>query len=221
MDEQKNAPAAYEVVYYTDPLCCWSFGMQKHWQRLLQTYGAAINKRYCMGGLLPDWDHYNDPQHMVSRPVQMGPVWMEAAHLTDTPIQSRIWMEDPPVSSYLACIAVKCAAMQSTIAEENYLNALWEAVMLEGKNISYATSLISVAENLATRSPGVIDSARLADDLVSGSGMEAFKRDLAEVRDRGINRFPSLIIRASGKNPVIITGYRSYEALVEVFESLR
>ena len=221
MNEQKNAPAAYEVVYYTDPLCCWSFGMEKHWQRVLQTYASAITKRYCMGGLLPDWDHYNDPQHMVSRPVQMGPVWMEAAHLTDTPIRSRIWMEDPPVSSYLACIAVKCAALQSETAEERYLNALREAVMLEGRNISYASALTEVAEFLGQREPNVIDAARFADDLIAGRGMENFRKDLGEVRDRGITRFPSLVIRSTNKKPVIITGYRNYEALVEIFESLR
>ena len=220
MDEHKNAPAAYEVVYYTDPLCCWSFGMEKHWQRLLAHYSGSISKRYCMGGLLPDWDHYNDPQHMVSRPVQMGPVWMEAAHLTGTPIQSRIWMEDPPVSSYLACIGVKCAALQSPVAETKYLNALWEALMLQGKNISYASALIEVAKELEKKEQGIIDATRFAHDLLEGNGVENFRKDLSEVRDRNITRFPSLIIRSIGKQPVIVTGYRNYEALVEVFESL-
>src|SRR5689334_9454281 len=60
------------ITYYTDPLCCWSWGFEPQWRRLLFEYQGSINHRYCMGGLLPGWKNYHDPINNVSRPIQMG-----------------------------------------------------------------------------------------------------------------------------------------------------
>src|SRR5690606_30883830 len=42
------------IVCYTDPLCCWSWGLQPHLQRLMGEF-PKISIEYCMGGLIPDW----------------------------------------------------------------------------------------------------------------------------------------------------------------------
>src|ERR1044072_7891663 len=89
-----------EIVYYTDPLCCWSWAFEPQWRRLLFEYQGDIEWKYCMGGLLPAWDSYDDTVNNVTRPIQMGPVWMHAAQVSGMPIQTRIWMNDPPASSY-------------------------------------------------------------------------------------------------------------------------
>ena len=34
---------------------------------------------------------------------------MQTRHVSGMPIDDRIWLEDPPSSSYLACLAVKAA----------------------------------------------------------------------------------------------------------------
>jgi len=77
------APGAppVEVVYYTDPLCCWSWAFEPHWRRLRAEFGAALDCRYRMAGMIADWGSYSDPLNSVSRPLQMGPIWREAQHL--------------------------------------------------------------------------------------------------------------------------------------------
>ncbi len=102
-----------EITYYTDPLCCYSWAFEPQWRRLRYEFEGRISWQYIMGGLLPGWNNYNDELNSVSRPVQMGPVWMQASHISGMPMPNRIWLEDPPASSYPACIAVKCAQPQT------------------------------------------------------------------------------------------------------------
>jgi len=212
--------AHVDITYYTDPLCCWSWAFETQWRKLLEALGGTIIYRYCMAGLLPAWKNYHDPLHAVSRPVQMGPVWMHARQVSWAPIYDRIWFEDPPASSWPACMAVKCAALQSFRAGEAYLRKAREAVMTQGVNIAKETALLEIAGRLAEEDPLLLDAAVFSDDLKNGKGMELFRKDMQEVQYRGIDRFPTLIIRYGSNPPVIVTGYRPYDVLLEIINGM-
>ena len=113
---ESNKADLVEIIYFTDPLCSWSWGFEPQWRRLQLEYNGKINCRYCMGGLLPSWKNFADPLNSVSRPVQMGPIWMESSHITGMPLESSIWIHNPPKSSYPACIGIKAAGLQSALA---------------------------------------------------------------------------------------------------------
>src|SRR3546814_21038319 len=49
-----------EIVYFTDPLCSWSWALEPQWRRLLFTFGDRLSWRYRMGGMLPDWTRFSD-----------------------------------------------------------------------------------------------------------------------------------------------------------------
>jgi hypothetical protein len=70
--------------------------------------------------MIADWESSSDPLNSVSRPLQMGPIWREARHLSGAPLDDRIWALDPPASSYPACLAVKAAELQSAAAADLY-----------------------------------------------------------------------------------------------------
>ncbi|HEU5053405.1 MAG TPA: DsbA family protein [Hanamia sp.] len=203
-----------EITYYTDPLCCWSWAFEPQWRRLLFEFKGKVKYRYCMAGLLPGWNNYNDTINSVSKPIQMGPVWMHAKQLSGMPIEQNIWISDPPSSSYPACIAVKCAALQSLRAEEHFLRMLREAVMMRGENISKEDVLLNLAEKLAA-----VDSdfkiEKFKEDIRSDVAMEALRKDLQEVQYHQINRFPSLVIRNKNNKGVLISGYRPYSILLD------
>jgi putative protein-disulfide isomerase len=171
-----------------------------------------------MGGLLPDWNNYNDPTNSITRPIQMGPMWMHASQLSGMSIESRIWMEDPPASSYPACVAVKCAQMQSKEAGEIYLRMLREAVMIRRQNIAKQEVLIDVAEEVQKHVDFSVDQFK--NDLGSNEAIEAFRKDLQEIKYKNIERFPTLIFRRIGQPSAIITGYRSYETILQVMETM-
>jgi putative protein-disulfide isomerase len=46
--------------------------------------------------------------------MHMGPEWMQAGRIAGLMVADKIWITDPPSSSFPACIAVKCAEDQST-----------------------------------------------------------------------------------------------------------
>jgi putative protein-disulfide isomerase len=60
------------IEYYTDPLCSWSWAFEPQWRYLRYNCGERLTWRYRMGGLLPDWQSYQDPFNDVGNPAQMG-----------------------------------------------------------------------------------------------------------------------------------------------------
>jgi putative protein-disulfide isomerase len=209
-----------DIVYYTDPLCCWSWGFEPQWRKLRYMYNGHINYRYCMSGLLPGWNTFHDGLNAISRPAQMGPIWMQAAQVSGMPIPDRIWVgKAPPSTSYLSCIAVKCAALQSASLEEDYLRLLRETLMIEGKNIALQSVILQTAETLARQRPD-FNTEQFRLDLQNGQGKEAFRCDLQEAQTHGINRFPTLLFRRKGRPSLMMTGYRPYGALTRILQQI-
>jgi predicted DsbA family dithiol-disulfide isomerase len=221
MQVQENVRnnTAIEMVCYTDPLCCWSWAFEPVLRQLKAEYGDTMHIRYCMGGMLSSWKGYHDPIQSVSRPVQMGPVWMQARQMTGAVIDDTIWFKDPPASSYPACVAVKTVALQAPALEERYLYKLWEAVMVHGKNIAKRDVLLELATALAAEFPGMFSAEEFATQLGCKATVDAFKADLQEVSYRRIQRFPSLLL-TSGKygQGLLLTGNRPIEAMVKSIE---
>ena len=217
---QEQEENLIQITYYSDPLCCWSWGFEPQWRKLRFDYRGKIQWRYRMCGMLSGWDSFEDPMNSVSRPIQMGPVWMEAKNITGMPMDDKVWFHDPPASSFPACVGVKCAGLQSPEAEEWYLRRVREALMLEGKNIAKQEVLLEVAETLAADKPHLFDSSRFKSDLQTEAAQEAFRQDLQEARYHRIGRYPTLTIQKPGKAGVIITGYRPYDVLLDAVKEV-
>jgi putative protein-disulfide isomerase len=208
------------LVYYTDPLCCWSWAFTPVLEKWLATYNGEVDLRYCMGGMLEGWDKYHDTVREVSKPVQMGPVWLEAKQMTGATIDDTIWFRDPPASSYPACLAVKCAQLQSAEAGICFLKTAQRAVMMEGKNIAKREILLSIAEGVA-KEVHSFDVAVFQQQLQEPAALDAFKADVAEAKANNIVRFPSLLVSHSAtQKKLMLTGYRPADALEQSIHQL-
>jgi putative protein-disulfide isomerase len=215
-----------EVIYYTDPLCSWSWAFEAVWRRLRYELGGRIAWRYVLGGMIPDWQTFNDPLHSVHRPAQMGPSWYEVRHRTGMPIDEMIWLQDPPASSYPACVAVKAAGLQGAAVEEAYLRRLREAVMLERRNVARREVLVETFEELAGHDlldpldPLAPVTARFRRDLVGDEALEAFRADLKDAGYREIGRFPTFVLRGAAGRAVLVVGYRPYAVFREALAAV-
>lgn len=209
--------ASLNITYYTDPLCCWSWAFEPQWRRFLYVLGDQVNYRYRMAGLIPGWNEFHDRENSISRPLQMGPMWMHAAAVSGMPIVHQLWATDPPLSSYPACIAVKAAEMQSSAISELYLRLLREAVMQRGINISKKNALTDVAKRLE-KLHAEFDIHRWETDRNNDNAMNAFRDDLTELQKNKITRFPTLVLKYSDKPAVIFSGYRPYDSLMNVLK---
>jgi putative protein-disulfide isomerase len=214
------ARPALAVEYFTDPLCPWCWAFERPWRRLRAALGDRLACRYRMAGLIADWDHYADPVHSVHRPAQMATLWFQVRQVAGVDLDERIWLDDPPASSYPACLAVKAAELQSSRAAELLLARLREAVMLSRRNIARWEEIQAVAEELAAQEPGAFDAGRFAGDLNGEEAAGAFRDDVMQARYRQIGRFPALLVTAPGGPAALLTGYRPYEILREAFAEL-
>ena len=207
-----------EITYFTDPLCSWSWALEPAWRRLRYELGDHLGWRYRMGGMIPDWSRYADPISDVAAPTHMGPQWLEVSRRSGMPIDPRLWHDDPPASSYPACLAVKAAELQGHDVGDRYLRRAREAAMLERRNTARREVLLALADELAS-----VDAARCAADaldpaafrraLDDGTALAAFRADLQEARYREIGRFPTLVVRGAARG-VILVGYRPYDVLL-------
>lgn len=205
------------IEYYTDPLCCWSWGMEPQMRKLRFLLKDRLNVKYIMGGLIRDWNHYSDHMNDISRPSQMGPLWMEAKHITGQPMQEFLWVNDPVDSTYPACMAVKAAQRQSFIAGEAMLRELREAVMIQQKNIGEKKVILEIAEDLENK--GVLDLSLFKSVWMSEEAANLFRSDLEQIKIKGISRFPTLLI-SYGERTIQITGYRPFSVLLDAFKNL-
>jgi putative protein-disulfide isomerase len=203
-----------KVTYYTDPLCCWSWVMEPDWDRLVRELDDRLVVTYRMAGLLPSWGSFHDSLHSISKPIHMGPEWMQASKVSGVDIDDRIWIEDPPVSSFPACIAVKSAEQQSAEFGHAYLCLAREAVMTRRKNIARLDVLMKIAYELAGERPD-FDVKIFRDDM-DGRGRDAFKVDWKDTKYFGIRRLPTLVVEGGGQPGVVLSGRRSYEELKRI-----
>jgi putative protein-disulfide isomerase len=219
--KHKGKKDQVEITYYTDPLCCWSWAFEPQWRKLRYQFEGQLKWKYVMGGLIPDWKTYHDPLNSVTRPLQMGPLWFEARHISGQPINDKVWINDAPQSSYPACIAAKCAEIQSQGAGELYLRALREAVMLKGQNVGKQSVLLEIAETVSEAFHNQFDYEKFKSDLQENKGTEGFKSDLQKVSFHKIGRFPSLVIKNTlDGRAVIIVGYRPYSVLMDALKAV-
>jgi putative protein-disulfide isomerase len=203
------------IEYYTDPLCCWSWALEPHWQKLLATYGDRIVYRQVLCGMIPDWKHYNDPMNSISKPFQMGPMWMHASEVTQIKMKYSVWHDDPPESSYPPCIAVKTAALQSDRAGEKYLLALRRALMEEGLNIAKPSILLSIG---AQTEDSDFNFKTFEQDWNAGNGKEPFRQDWQKAKILGVGRFPTIVFKGRRGKRVTMVGYRSYGILSDALK---
>ncbi|TDB68148.1 DsbA family protein [Arundinibacter roseus] len=204
------------IVFYADPLCCWCWAFEANWKKFCVHYESIFEWEYCMGGMIPNWTHYSDPLNMVSKPAQMAPMWMQAQQISGQPIYEDIWMEDPPESSYPACLAVKTAGMQSILAGKALFSVLQESVMMRGINIAKTENISRIARQLSVRN-SILNYELFVEEYNSPASLAAFRTDLQQVKLHQIGRFPTLTMTRPGRPGVMITGYRPFEVLIEAF----
>lgn len=211
-----------EITYYTDPLCSWSWAFEPVYRRLRYEFGDQIRWRNRMGGMISEWSNYTDPLNDVGGPGHMGPQWLEVSQTSGMPIDPYVWHEDPPGSSYPACVAVKAAELQGARIGDRYLRRAREAVMLQRRNIARREVLLAIAEELAATtmdSSGSNDPSLDVEKFtrdIDGGAIAAFRDDVHQARYHGIGRFPTLVVTRPGQQGVVVVGYRPYDLMREI-----
>jgi predicted DsbA family dithiol-disulfide isomerase len=158
-------PVTVSTTYFTDPYCPWSWAAEPALRRLQSLFNTEI--RYVMAGLAREIDH--------ARARELALATLDAAAEARMPADARVWLRDPPASTYPAAIAVHAVAEQ--VDPGAYLRRLREAVLLEGRRMGGPEALLEAA-----RQSRVPDIDRLRIDFGSHAILERFGEDLELAR---------------------------------------
>lgn len=154
-----------EVSYFTDPCCPWSWALEPALRRIRREFGDQLRFTFVMSGIARE---FGEPLKIVSEALEAGAA-------SGMPVDLRLWLDDPPHSSYPACIAVKAAAEQGDPAA--YLRRLREGLMCRRRRLDGAPALIEEA-----RACGGLSVERFRIDLGSHAILEAFALDLERAK---------------------------------------
>jgi predicted DsbA family dithiol-disulfide isomerase len=163
--------ADLHVVIYTDPACPYSWAAEPARRRMEVEFGEGLAITYVMVGLAREF----------SRPVETMRHWIDAAQAGGMPADPRLWLDEPPRSSYPACQAVKAAAEQGL--DGPYLRRAREALAFERRALDTADALTAHARTVPR-----LDVERFGTDLRSSATAEAFAADLERARSAAPER---------------------------------
>lgn len=148
-----------DVVYFTDPLCPWSWAAEPALRRLETEFPEGLDVTYVMVGMAREVD----AEHLLAETLDA----VESSGMAADP---RVWIQAPPRSSYPACLAVKAAAEQGL--DGPYLRRLRLGLMTGRERIDSAETLVAAARDVAG-----LDLPRFEIDLRSNAIVEAFAAD--------------------------------------------
>ncbi|MDX6642843.1 MAG: putative protein-disulfide isomerase, partial [Solirubrobacteraceae bacterium] len=94
--------AAVNASYYTDPADSGSWALEPVVRKLQVFFGPELHFEHVMGGLAREF----------AAAAAVAVSWLDAAADSGMPVDPRLWLTDPPHSSYPACLAVKAASEQ-------------------------------------------------------------------------------------------------------------
>jgi predicted DsbA family dithiol-disulfide isomerase len=150
------------VAYFTDPLCPWSWVAEPQLRRILVEFSGQVEITYVMAGMAED---IHADQKLAST--------REASAETGVPADERVWLENPPTTSYPACRAVKAAGLQDR--EAAYLHRLREGTFLHRERLDEDAALVAAARDIDG-----MDAERFAADLASEEVARLFETDRRE-----------------------------------------
>ncbi len=199
-----------QIIYFTDPICSTCWGVEPALRRLKLEYGHAVEFRYHMGGLLPDWS-YNSGG--ISKPSDVAHHWDEVSLRFDMPIDGDVWLEDPLHSSYPPSIAFKAAQMQDEHRALVFLRLIREMVFMEKKNITRWENL-SEAARLAG-----LELEKFQYDYENNAA-DLFREDLNLGASLGVRGFPTFFLNGQEGRQEYIYGFRPYAVFEEAIKRL-
>lgn len=168
-----SAPAALEVVEYTDPLCPWAWGSEPVFRRLRAALDGRVRWRRVFCIL---FDEDDDPA-----PDPAAETAWYARYVEDITVHTgaprAVRLSRVAASSWPASLVAKAAEQQGSDVAERVLRRLRESVFVLGE----PADTVELALAAAAGVPG-LDAARLAVDAAGAEVLGRVRADRAEAR---------------------------------------
>lgn len=199
------------LYYVHDPMCSWCWGFTPVWNQIRQQLPEQIDLISWVGGLAPDSD---EPMAQSMRD-NLQSTWKRISNvIPGTQFNFDFWTQNSPRrSTYPACRAV-IVARQMADKEAEMTYAIQQAYYLQAKNPSDLETLSIAAEQIG------LDVDQFRQHMFSTELMQNFESELHNVRDIGVNSFPSLVLELGTSRFNIPINYTSAEVVLNDIQRL-
>lgn len=197
------------LTEYTDPWCTWCWGSEPVLRHIDAVF-PQVEITFVTGGLVKDWESFQDAQNNIYEPAQVAPHWEEASGRHGMPVDSSIWRDDPPYSTFPSNIAYHAAMLVDAETADTFLRRMREAAAAEAQNIAKEDVLVALAEEVG------MDPAAFRDAFNGDEAREAFERDRADAEQHDALGFPTFHIESRNQEGWL-KGYRPSDTFHEIF----
>lgn len=207
-----NKQEKVKLIYYTDPICSACWAIEPELKKFKLEYGDFIDIEYRMGGLLPNWDGFNDAGNGISKPSDVAPHWDEVGEHSGMSIDGDIWFTDPLSSSYPPSVAFEAMKKQGKAKSLLFLRYMREMLFLEKKNITKEAFLLEAVKKCKG------DPTKFLLDYHSDEIKQNFQNKIAEGKNMGVRGFPTFIFvgkKGTGFKMSGMSGYKNYILALE------
>lgn len=191
------------IKYYTDPICSTCWIMEPYFLHFLEKYKNSIQVEYKMGGLLRSWDLFPTPEGYDSKESYLSELWNEQSKKYGVVMNGDIWWEHPINSSFPASIGYYAAKIQDEQKAADYLRLIREKLFLQEKDISKAEVIINAAIEVG------LDIESFKSDFASFTTHKFFAKDIEELSNLQVRRFPTLIFENAQGNRWVDSSFLS------------
>ncbi len=207
-----NPQKKVKLIYYTDPICSACWAIIPELKKFKLAYGQYFDVEYKMGGLVKNWDGFEDGANGISKPADVAPHWDEVGAYSEMSIDGDVWIEDPLASSYPPSIAFKAMQKQGQDIALKYLRRIREMVFLEKKNIAKEAILLQAVREVNG------DTKQFLSDYHNEEVKQSFYNEISQGREMGVRGFPTFIfINEAGKG-FKISGMSGYDNYIKALE---
>jgi len=206
-----------QIIYVTDPLCLWCYGISPSLAEFTQQLPDDIEWLTLNGGLFPAAQAkkadqgFRDYLKSVSDHVTERTGQEFSRKFWDLLETEGFYYDTEPAAR--AVVAIKNILGEEVVGE--YIHALQKAVFVEGENPNSLDVLSEIAGSFN------VDAERFKEEYLSQTCLKSTHAEYALTKQLGISGFPAVIYIHEGKGFQLAAGYASTAELNKAFDWAR
>jgi predicted DsbA family dithiol-disulfide isomerase len=197
-------------------MCAWSYASEPTIQSLISEYKDKVEFQFRSLPILDRIVGAPRTGEKFHSPEEIESIWTNVSKKMNEKIDTSIWRENPPHSSWPANRAMKAAFRQGFDKGNRYTHLLRDAVMVDKQNISNFEVLKSVADKAA------LDVEQFHSDMTRNATQleQEVSADRFSAIDRCIESTPTIYMENDDGDKVIVSGVLDYAVCSRAIRSL-
>ncbi|MEE8042145.1 MAG: DsbA family protein [Pseudomonadales bacterium] len=197
------------VIFVTDPLCSWCWGMAPEIARIRKTLAGRLDFDVALGGI----NVGNDSRLRESAIARFHALWEQVTAVTGQQFSMRLPVDPAFVyNSRPACLGVMAAREMNDVPPFDFLESMQRAFFVEARNVTSTRVMGEIAMECG------IDEQAFLDALSSDAILRAVNAEMDSCRRYGTQALPAVLVETEMGRRLFAGGYVSHDFLLQGLE---